>query len=66
MVKRFCDVCKSEITNDWYNINIDYRHSNAVHLGFLKFGEVCEECYAKIYETIANIKYGDEDVDEEI
>ena len=65
MVKRFCDVCKSEITKDWYIINIDYKHSHAIHLGYLKLEEVCEECYSKIYETINTIRYGDTVTEEE-
>ena len=66
MTRRFCDLCKAEIQDDYYNLNVDYKRKNAIHIGVLKIEDICEECYSKIYETIANIKYGDEDVDEEI
>lgn len=61
MVRRFCDMCHTEIKDGWYSINIDYRSACSIHPSALKMDDICEECYSKIYETIGNIKYGNND-----
>ena len=58
MVKRFCDLCNNEITSSWYDFNIYSRSDSVIHTNCLAFNDVCDDCYCKIYETISNIKYG--------
>lgn len=67
MVKRFCDLCKNEIVKcEWYNLNINYHTGASIHPGSLVITDICEDCYSSIYETIANIKYGNNYDEEEL
>lgn len=57
MIKRFCDKCKKEITNDNNHYGISFLDSND---GKTKYVDLCRECHKDVIDKNFNWLYNKE------
>lgn len=56
MIKYFCDMCKGEIGEDNYVLQLGYKRKAAEKVVSFQESTLCEDCQTKIQALIANFE----------